>query len=315
MKSTHRYLAIAAIALSSVVAFAGTHTTDKDIVDTAVSAGSFNTLAKALQSAGLVDTLKGAGPFTVFAPTDEAFAKFSPVTLEQLLKPENKERLRAVLTYHVVPGRLTASDVVKVSSLTTANGQELRISSSKAGVTVNNAKIAKTDLVTSNGIIHVIDEVVVPDLDDKAHVSRVSELLADFEHQAAEMWRDAALLESKRRTPALKWQTHAHTLDLMKRHVNEMGQRLAELEEMKPQASLLQQKAIESARPPLVQIANHVTKAIEMINADRASTTKTEYRENLHAIWIQADTLYRTVDAITDYKEAQLRLRSVLETR
>ena len=134
----------------------------KDIVDTAVAAGQFKTLAAALQAAGLVDTLKGAGPFTVFAPTDEAFAKLPAGTVENLLKPENKEKLTAILTYHVVPGKVLAAEVVKMNSAKTVNGQNIRIASGKDGVTVDNAKVTKTDIVCSNGVIHVIDSVILP---------------------------------------------------------------------------------------------------------------------------------------------------------
>ena len=134
----------------------------KDIVDTAVAAGQFKTLATALEAAGLVDTLKGAGPFTVFAPTDEAFAKLPAGTVENLLKPENKEKLTAILTYHVVPGKVLAADVVKMSSAKTVNGQNIRIASGKDGVMVDNAKVTKTDIVCSNGVIHVIDSVILP---------------------------------------------------------------------------------------------------------------------------------------------------------
>ena len=134
----------------------------KDIVDTAVDAGSFTTLAAALEAAGLVDTLKGEGPFTVFAPTDEAFAALPEGTVENLLKPENKDRLIAVLTYHVVPGAVEAADVVKLDSAETVNGESVTITASDAGVTVDNANVIKTDIMTSNGVIHVIDAVILP---------------------------------------------------------------------------------------------------------------------------------------------------------
>jgi uncharacterized surface protein with fasciclin (FAS1) repeats len=130
-----------------------------DLVDTAVSAGTFNTLAKALTEAGLIETLKGQGPFTVFAPTDDAFAKLPPGTLEALLK--DKAKLQALLTYHVVPGKVMAADVVKLSTAKTVQGQDLRIST-RDGVKVNQAKVVKTDIVASNGVIHVIDAVVLP---------------------------------------------------------------------------------------------------------------------------------------------------------
>lgn len=133
-----------------------------DIVDTAVSAGSFNTLAAALQAAGLVDTLKGDGPFTVFAPTDEAFARLPAGTVESLLKPENKDQLVAVLTYHVVPGKVKAADVVKLTSAKTVNGQSLTIRVADGVVSVDGAKVTATDIAASNGVIHVIDSVILP---------------------------------------------------------------------------------------------------------------------------------------------------------
>lgn len=134
----------------------------KDIVDTAVSAGTFQTLAAALGAADLVTTLKGKGPFTVFAPTDEAFAKLPAGTVESLLKPENREKLRAILTYHVVPGSVSAAQVVKLTSATTANGQNVTIKSGKNGVMVGDAKVVKADIMASNGVIHVIDTVLLP---------------------------------------------------------------------------------------------------------------------------------------------------------
>ena len=134
----------------------------KDIVDTAVSAGSFNTLVAAVKAADLVETLKGDGPFTVFAPTDAAFSKLPPGTLEDLLKPENKAKLQSILTYHVVPGKVLAKDVMMISSAKTANGQNLSIDKSGNGVMIDNAKVVKTDILCSNGVIHVIDTVVLP---------------------------------------------------------------------------------------------------------------------------------------------------------
>lgn len=130
-----------------------------DIVDTAVSAGSFKTLVAALQAAGLVDTLKGSGPFTVFAPTDEAFAKLPAGTVEALLKDIPK--LKAILTYHVVAGKVEAKDVVKLTSVTTVNGQDLTIGTT-GGVTINAAKVVKADIQAKNGVIHVIDTVLLP---------------------------------------------------------------------------------------------------------------------------------------------------------
>ena len=133
----------------------------KDIVDTAVAAGSFKTLVAAVQAAGLVDVLKGDGPFTVFAPTDEAFAKLPKGTLDELLKPENKQKLAGILTYHVLAGKVMAADV-KTSKPKTVNGKELDLKAGADGVTVNGAKVVKTDIATSNGVIHVIDTVVLP---------------------------------------------------------------------------------------------------------------------------------------------------------
>jgi uncharacterized surface protein with fasciclin (FAS1) repeats len=130
-----------------------------DIVDTAVAAGSFNTLVTAVKAAGLVDTLKGPGPFTVFAPTDEAFAKLPAGTLDALLK--DKEKLKAVLTYHVVSGKVMAADVVKLSSAKTVQGGTLAIDT-RNGVKVGAANVVKTDIATSNGVIHVIDTVLIP---------------------------------------------------------------------------------------------------------------------------------------------------------
>ena len=156
-------VAAVAILLSlSLGALANPKPASQDIVDTAVAAGSFKTLAAALQAAGLVDTLKGKGPFTVFAPTDEAFAKLPPGTVEDLLKPENKEKLVAILTYHVVPGRDLASQIAKMNSVKTVNGQSLAISVNGGTVMVGNAEVIKTDILCSNGVIHVIDSVLLP---------------------------------------------------------------------------------------------------------------------------------------------------------
>lgn len=132
---------------------------EKNIVQTATEAGSFKTLLAAAQSAGLVETLSGGGPLTVFAPTDEAFAKLPAGTVESLLK--DKAKLSAILTYHVVPGKLMAADVVKQKSLKTVNGKELRVDLSQ-GVMVGTAKVVKTDIDASNGVIHVIDSVLIP---------------------------------------------------------------------------------------------------------------------------------------------------------
>lgn len=160
---------IALVAGAALVAFnpasAGHHGDKhmkKDIVDTAVAAGDFKTLAAALQAAGLVDTLKGDGPFTVFAPTDAAFAKLPDGTVEDLLKPENKDKLTAILTYHVVSGKVTSDQVVNLSSATTVNGQDVSIEVMDGAVHIDNATVATADIEASNGVIHVIDEVILP---------------------------------------------------------------------------------------------------------------------------------------------------------
>ncbi|MEB8432935.1 fasciclin domain-containing protein [Cocleimonas sp. KMM 6892] len=137
----------------------GAHSPKADIVDTAVKAGSFNTLVTAVKAAGLVDTLKGKGPFTVFAPTDEAFAKIPADVLNGLLA--DKEALRKVLLYHVVAGKVTADQVVKVKSAATVQGSDVMVDASN-GVMINNAKVVKADIMTSNGVIHVIDTVLMP---------------------------------------------------------------------------------------------------------------------------------------------------------
>ena len=134
----------------------------KDIVATAVKAGQFKTLAAALTAADLVETLQGRGPFTVFAPTDEAFGKLPEGTLGELLKPENKRRLAAILTYHVVPGKVMAADVVKLSKAKTAQGSEVKIKLKDGKVLVDNATVTATDIACSNGVIHVISDVILP---------------------------------------------------------------------------------------------------------------------------------------------------------
>ena len=134
----------------------------KDIVDTAAGAGQFNTLVAAVKAAGLVDTLKGDGPFTVFAPTDEAFAKLPEGTVEDLLKPENKDKLVAILTYHVVPGKIMSGDIAgKETEVKTVQGDMLDVNA-KDGVMVDKAKVVKADIPATNGVIHVIDSVVMP---------------------------------------------------------------------------------------------------------------------------------------------------------
>jgi transforming growth factor-beta-induced protein len=151
-----------AVAVGAAGATRGVFAQTKDIVDTAVGAGTFKTLAAALGAAGLVDTLKGAGPFTVFAPTDDAFAKLPAGTVENLLKPENKDQLVAILTYHVVAGSVKAADVVKLSSAKTVNGADVKITVSGSSVKVNDANVVTTDIMASNGVIHVIDAVILP---------------------------------------------------------------------------------------------------------------------------------------------------------
>ncbi len=133
----------------------------KNIVETAVEAGSFKTLVAAVTAAGLAETLSGTGPFTVFAPTDEAFAKIPAETLTDLLKPENKEKLAGILTYHVVSGKVLAADVVKLTAAKTVNGQEVKIDATD-GVKVNDATVTTADVETSNGVIHIIDTVLMP---------------------------------------------------------------------------------------------------------------------------------------------------------
>lgn len=135
---------------------------DKNIVETAVEAGNFKTLAAALAAADLVEAVKGPGPFTVFAPTDEAFAKLPKGTVETLLKPENKAKLAAILTYHVVPGKVMAKDVVNVKGAKSLNGQRIDVTVAGTNVSVDSAKVVKTDIACSNGVIHVIDSVILP---------------------------------------------------------------------------------------------------------------------------------------------------------
>lgn len=162
---------VLAVASAALIAFSGSaiaaHHDEKkampgDIVEVAVSAGQFNTLAAALEAAGLVETLQSDGPFTVFAPTDAAFAKLPEGTVENLLKPENKDQLVAILTYHVVAGKVMAADVVKLSSATTVNGADIAIEVDNGTVRVGDATVIKTDIEASNGVIHVIDTVLLP---------------------------------------------------------------------------------------------------------------------------------------------------------
>jgi uncharacterized surface protein with fasciclin (FAS1) repeats len=138
-------------------------TEKKDIVDTAKSAGDFTTLVAAIKAADLTDTLKGEGPYTVFAPTDEAFAKLPKGTVDNLIKPENKAQLVKILKYHVVSGKVNASEVIKLSEAKTIEGQNINIKVEDGKVSVNNATVVTTDIETSNGVIHVIDNVIIPD--------------------------------------------------------------------------------------------------------------------------------------------------------
>jgi uncharacterized surface protein with fasciclin (FAS1) repeats len=159
---TIRSLAAAAVVALGIAAAQAGAGPQKDIVDTAVAAGSFNTLTAALKAAGLVDTLKGKGPFTVFAPTDEAFAKLPAGTLDDLLKPENKDKLASILTYHVVPGAVDSAKVAKMTSAKTVQGKSVKITATGGSVMVDGAKVVKADVRASNGVIHVIDSVILP---------------------------------------------------------------------------------------------------------------------------------------------------------
>ena len=161
MKSLRILALTALVAAANFSGVAHAETKAQDIVAVASGAGSFNTLVAAVKAAGLVETLQGTGPFTVFAPTDEAFAKLPKGTVEDLLKPENKAKLAAILTYYVVAGKVMAADV-KTMKVKTVNGQELDIKVASGAVTVDNAKVVKTDVVASNGVIHVIDTVLLP---------------------------------------------------------------------------------------------------------------------------------------------------------
>jgi uncharacterized surface protein with fasciclin (FAS1) repeats len=155
-------LAAVALVLPLAIGSAVAGTAKKDIVDTAISAGQFNTLVAAAKAAGLVETLKGKGPFTVFAPTDEAFKKLPKGTVDNLLKPENKAKLAAILTYHVVPGKVMSGDIAgKKMQAASVQGQNISIDATN-GVKVDGANVVKADISTSNGVIHVIDAVILP---------------------------------------------------------------------------------------------------------------------------------------------------------
>ena len=160
------FLSVAAMVAIGAVQGSAANADEKDIVTTAVEAGSFKTLAAALKAGGLVETLQGKGPFTVFAPTDEAFAKLPAGTVETLLKPENKSQLVSVLTYHVVAGKVAAGQVVKLNAAATVNGQRVNIKVSEGNVQVDQATVVKADIHCSNGIIHVVDQVLLPSGDN-----------------------------------------------------------------------------------------------------------------------------------------------------
>jgi uncharacterized surface protein with fasciclin (FAS1) repeats len=151
-----------AVGLGVSVLAASSGQEKKDIVDTAVAAGQFNTLVQALKAADLVNTLKGPGPFTVFAPTDEAFAQLPPGTLEDLMKPENKQKLTSILTYHVVSGRVMAEQAMKLTSAKTLNGKDLTLRTENGHLMVNDAMVTQPDIPCSNGVIHVINQVLMP---------------------------------------------------------------------------------------------------------------------------------------------------------
>jgi transforming growth factor-beta-induced protein len=154
----------------SLTAVSGEHRRD-DIVDTAIAAGSFRTLVAAVQAAGLVEALRGDGPFTVFAPTDEAFAKLPAGTVESLLKPENRDKLQAVLLYHVVPGKVKANEVVRRSGAASLNGQRISFATQGSSVRISGANVAAADIMCSNGVIHVIDSVILPTGNDIVQVA------------------------------------------------------------------------------------------------------------------------------------------------
>jgi uncharacterized surface protein with fasciclin (FAS1) repeats len=161
MKSKLATLAVVATVIASISS-APARATGTDVVDTAVATGQFKTLAAALDGAGLVSILKGPGPFTVFAPTDAAFAKLPAGTVEDLLRPENKARLAAILTYHVVPGRVTAAEVARLEEAETVNGETVEVRADGGGVMINDARVTAADVAASNGVIHVIDTVIMP---------------------------------------------------------------------------------------------------------------------------------------------------------
>jgi uncharacterized surface protein with fasciclin (FAS1) repeats len=161
MKSKVLAISLLLVFISTTALIASSHS-KKDIVDTAVSAGSFKTLVAAVTAADLAETLKGEGPFTVFAPTDDAFAKLPAGTVEDLLKPENKDKLTSILTYHVVSGKVMAKDVMTLKEAKTVQGGMVNISMEADTVMIDNAKVVQADVECSNGVIHVIDTVIMP---------------------------------------------------------------------------------------------------------------------------------------------------------
>lgn len=161
MKSKVLAMSLLLVFMSTTALIASSHS-KKDIVDTAVSAGSFKTLVAAVTAADLAETLKGEGPFTVFAPTDDAFAKLPAGTVEDLLKPENKDKLTSILTYHVVSGKVMAKDVMTLKEAKTVQGGMVNVSMEADTVMIDNAKVVKADIECSNGVIHVIDTVIMP---------------------------------------------------------------------------------------------------------------------------------------------------------
>ena len=162
LKITALLMTLGLMVTGQVMAGAHSAPAKKDVIDTAISAGSFGTLVAAIQAAELVDALRGSGPFTVFAPTDEAFAALPEGTVESLLKPENKDQLTAILLYHVVSGKIMAADIGSGAQPATLQGATIDVVGSKSGVTVNGANVVGADVVTSNGVIHVIDAVILP---------------------------------------------------------------------------------------------------------------------------------------------------------
>ena len=162
IKATKLVSAVVLTVVFSASVLANHHGSKMDIVDTAASNSDFSTLVAAVKAAGLVDALKGEGPLTVFAPTNEAFAKLPAGTVESLLLPENKDKLVQILTYHVVAGKVMAADVVNVDSAKTLEGSSVTVTVANGGVKIDNANVIKTDIKTSNGVIHVIDSVIMP---------------------------------------------------------------------------------------------------------------------------------------------------------